>query len=44
MSDEQAEFKILLESICQLTNEYYGVIPLQGYGSEKLSMIDTVES
>lgn len=44
MSDDQAEFKCLLESICQLTNEYYSVIPLQGYGSEKLPMIDTVES
>ncbi|CAF3979132.1 unnamed protein product [Rotaria sp. Silwood1] len=44
MSDEQAEFKLLLESICQLTNEYYSVIPLQGYGSEKLPVIDTIES
>ena len=34
------QFKHLLNSICKLTNEYYSIIPLQGYGDERLPMID----
>lgn len=40
-SNGQAELQRLLESICQLTNDYYSIVPLQGYGSEKLTVIDT---
>ncbi|CAF3833248.1 unnamed protein product [Rotaria sordida] len=43
-SVEKTEFKRLIDSICQLTNEYYSIIPLQGYGAEKLHMIDTVQA
>ncbi|CAF1647312.1 unnamed protein product [Rotaria magnacalcarata] len=31
-------------TICQLNNEYYSIIPLEAYGSEKLAMIDTLEN
>ena len=38
------ELKLLLDSICKLTNEYYTIIPLKGYGYEKLPMIDDEEA
>ncbi|CAF1971897.1 unnamed protein product [Rotaria magnacalcarata] len=41
---QKSEFKCLLDSICKLTNEYYTIIPLQGYGDERLPMIDSVQA
>ncbi|CAF1574984.1 unnamed protein product [Rotaria sp. Silwood1] len=41
-SNERTELKRLIESICQLNNEYYSIIPLQGYGAERIPMIDTL--
>ena len=41
---QKDQLKRLLDSICKLTNEYYSLIPLQGYGYEKLPMIDTVQA
>ncbi|UJR19473.1 hypothetical protein I4U23_022604 [Adineta vaga] len=38
--EEKNQFKQVLDSICKLTNEYYTIIPLEGYGDEKLPMID----
>ncbi|CAF0989151.1 unnamed protein product [Rotaria sordida] len=43
-SNERTEFKRLIESICQLNNDYYSIIPLQGYGAEKIPMIDTLQA
>ncbi|CAF1511623.1 unnamed protein product [Rotaria sp. Silwood1] len=44
ISDENTEFGRLLDSICQLTNEYYSLIPLPGYDDEKLPIIDTLQA
>ncbi|CAF3593781.1 unnamed protein product [Rotaria socialis] len=41
---QKSEFKCLLDSICKLTNEYYTMIPLQGYGNERLPMIDSEQA
>ena len=38
---DKCQLKLLLESICKLTNEYYSIIPLQGYGAQRLPIIDT---
>jgi predicted DNA-binding WGR domain protein len=38
--EQQNELKILLDSICKTTNEYYTIIPLRGYAEEKLPIID----
>ena len=38
---EKHQLQLLLESICKLTNEYYSIIPLQGYGAARLPMIDS---
>ncbi|CAF4208377.1 unnamed protein product [Rotaria sp. Silwood2] len=43
-SVEKTEYKRLIDLICQLNNEYYSIIPLQGYGAEKIPMIDTLPS
>ena len=40
LSTDTDQLKLLLESICKLTNEYYTLIPLQGYGDGRLPMID----
>jgi hypothetical protein len=37
---QKNELKLLLDSVCKLTNEYYTIVPLQGYGNEKLPVID----
>lgn len=42
--DEKNEFKLLLDSICQLNNEYYSIVPSLNYGKEKLPMIDTLHA
>ncbi|CAF4352319.1 unnamed protein product, partial [Rotaria sp. Silwood2] len=41
---QKSEFKCLLDSICKLTNEYYTIIPLQGYGNERLPIIDSEQA
>ncbi|CAF4799061.1 unnamed protein product, partial [Rotaria sp. Silwood2] len=41
---QKSEFKSILDSICNLTNEYYTIIPLQGYGDERLPMIDNEQA
>jgi predicted DNA-binding WGR domain protein len=38
--ERQNEMKNILESIYKYTNEYYTIIPLQGYSDEKLKIID----
>ncbi|CAF2682426.1 unnamed protein product [Rotaria sp. Silwood2] len=43
-TDERTEFKRLIDLICRLNNEYYSIIPLQGYGAEKIPMIDSLEA
>ncbi|CAF3964350.1 unnamed protein product [Rotaria sp. Silwood2] len=42
-SDQKNEIKSILESIYQYTNEYYTLIPLNGYSDEKLSVIDNAD-
>ncbi|CAF3484731.1 unnamed protein product [Rotaria sordida] len=39
-SDQKNEIKSILESIYQYTNEYYTLIPQNGYSDEKLAVID----
>ena len=38
--EQKTELKLLLDSICRQTNEYYTIIPLIGYAEEKLPIID----
>lgn len=37
----KSRLKIVLDTIFKLTNEYYSIVPLEGYGNERLPMIDT---
>jgi predicted DNA-binding WGR domain protein len=41
---QRNQLKLLLDSICKLTNEYYTIIPLQGYGYERLPIIDSEQA
>ncbi|CAF0916058.1 unnamed protein product [Rotaria sp. Silwood1] len=43
-TDQKNEIKSILESIYQYTNEYYTLIPLNGYADEKLAVIDDENS
>ena len=38
--DQSVEIKQILDSIYRHTNEFYSIVPLQGYAEEKLPMID----
>jgi len=38
--EQQNEIKLILESLYKYTNEYYTIIPLQGYSDQKLAIID----
>lgn len=38
---QKNQLKLLLDSIGKLTNEYYSIVPLRGYGDEKLPMVDS---
>ena len=41
---QKDQLKLLLDSICKLTNEYYSIIPLQGYGYDRLPIIDSEQA
>ncbi|CAF3244348.1 unnamed protein product [Rotaria sp. Silwood2] len=41
---QRSQFKLILNSIGKLTNEYYSIIPLQGYGDERLPIIDSEQA
>jgi hypothetical protein len=41
--NQKNEIKSFLQSIYQYTNEYYTLIPLNGYSDEKLPVIDNTE-
>ena len=41
---QRNQLKLLLDSIYNLTNEYYTIIPLQGYGYERLPIIDSEQA
>lgn len=37
--EQKAELRLLFDSICKHTNDYYTIIPLRGYAEEKLPII-----
>ncbi|CAF1530356.1 unnamed protein product, partial [Adineta steineri] len=42
--DQKNELYLIKQSIYQYTNEYYTLIPLNGYSEEKLPIIDNIEA